>query len=734
MVEAETEAAPQGDQEKGENQLETFFENLEKKLSSEEGKDILSGLNIVGAALEKGIPAFLSEILKAGLPSKVLGTASKFLSLEDVVSSTKAMRCYAELLEVVKGDYEDAQKAQDIESTVMVFTQLTTTVLEKSSGSSPGKGSPKKDGTKELTQHYSLLTESLVRIYTVYNLSSSKLVVLSSDLAELLQGILVGAKDKQSALVKGNVLLFLAHAPLRFPSELAFQSTVESTLEIVAGPHQAYVESTKRSADEGEGSDEAGAPAEANAAAPTSLFKMTEEYGQALAAAAVLLKNNGALVSDAMLRSLVASVADLNMTLYDQYDASTKALLPSVAGAELILELLMASEASAGSGKDVVGKCMECKIPSLLAKKVRLLVYGQDLKSSGQEAIKNSVSEMEATTTLRLMSALLKLAGEEERLAMYEGMNHLLVNKPEPSKSESSEVAEAENATGDEAPEGGHPESAEAETAAAAGKDGEEEEGKDGSKEEEEDPGEGLVSDGLVSTMFVLASGNLAFESIRVQQEEQVGTAPEPAEGETTEGGETTADAEAAQEGESEDKDKESAEEEGAAAAESSGADAAGEPLDEKPVDFLVQDSAARVLYTMATSSLSKYFSDICVPSTVTKMIETGKGVPQPVLSKLLIVLLYINTDTEKTKIALEKSSLCLGGLETRQSLNVASSLCVMSSFKIDLEALLPIKCPPEPSPPPTPPPPPLATNKFLWDALGRPEMIDGGNLPTIGA
>ena len=36
------------------------------------------------------------------------------------------------------------------------------------------------------------------------------------------------------------------------------------------------------------------------------------------------------------------------------------------------------------------------------------------------------------------------------------------------------------------------------------------------------------------------------------------------------------------------------------------------------------------------------------------------------------------------------------------------------------------------PSPPPTPPPPPLATNKFLWDALGRPEMTDGGTLPTL--
>lgn len=36
---------------------------------------------------------------------------------------------------------------------------------------------------------------------------------------------------------------------------------------------------------------------------------------------------------------------------------------------------------------------------------------------------------------------------------------------------------------------------------------------------------------------------------------------------------------------------------------------------------------------------------------------------------------------------------------------------------------------PPPESPPPSPPPPPLATSKFLWDALGRPEMIDGVDL-----
>jgi len=33
---------------------------------------------------------------------------------------------------------------------------------------------------------------------------------------------------------------------------------------------------------------------------------------------------------------------------------------------------------------------------------------------------------------------------------------------------------------------------------------------------------------------------------------------------------------------------------------------------------------------------------------------------------------------------------------------------------------------PPPESPPPSPPPPPLATSRFLWDALGRPDMIDG--------
>ena len=40
---------------------------------------------------------------------------------------------------------------------------------------------------------------------------------------------------------------------------------------------------------------------------------------------------------------------------------------------------------------------------------------------------------------------------------------------------------------------------------------------------------------------------------------------------------------------------------------------------------------------------------------------------------------------------------------------------------------------PPPESPPPSPPPPPLATSKFLWDALGRPDMIDGLELGEPG-
>jgi len=139
----------------------------------------------------------------------------------------------------------------------------------------------------------------------------------------------------------------------------------------------------------------------------------------------------------------------------------------------------------------------------------------------------------------------------------------------------------------------------------------------------------------------------------------------------------------------------------------------------------------------MATSGrLSKAFSGLCVPSTVVKILEAERAVAvaEPVLAKLLVVLLYVNTDQGKARAALEKSSLSLrkGEVPSALALNVANSLCVMSSFKIDLEALLPIKCPPKPSPPPTPPPPPLATNKFLWDALGRPDIIDGGNLPTL--
>jgi hypothetical protein len=33
---------------------------------------------------------------------------------------------------------------------------------------------------------------------------------------------------------------------------------------------------------------------------------------------------------------------------------------------------------------------------------------------------------------------------------------------------------------------------------------------------------------------------------------------------------------------------------------------------------------------------------------------------------------------------------------------------------------------PPPPSPPTTPPPDPLITSKYLWDALGKPAMVDG--------
>ena len=175
---------------------------------------------------------------------------------------------------------------------------------------------------------------------------------------------------------------------------------------------------------------------------------------------------------------------------------------------------------------------------------------------------------------------------------------------------------------------------------------------------------------------------------------------------------------------------------EGGEEAEGAAAKPQDAPPEARPVDFILQDSAARVLYTLATAggAMGHHLGSFCVPSTLVKMVEAGgKRLPQVVLHKLLLVLLYTEADSQKTRWALEEAArrLAAGG---HPGPNVSTDMCVVSSFKVGLEGLLPTKCPPEPSPPPTPPPPPLATNKFLWDALGRPDIVDGGNLPTLRA
>lgn len=716
-------------------ELDEFFKTLTAGLGGDEAKDIVAKLTIVAAALEKEIPAFLSELHAKGVPSAVLGAFGKLLSLDEVAGCVKALRCYGEVIKVPGG----SDLTRDVETTVGPYLQLSTTILEKASGSSPGKGSPKKDGTKELTQNYPPITEALVRIYNIYTLGSSKLVVLRPEAAQQLQDCLVGAKDKNSAIVKSSLLDFLANAPVSFPTKESLQTTLESTLDVVLGPFKAHLASKEGGEDEAAAKD---APAD---------FEVVEDHHKALAAAAALVKNNASLLSESVMVTWVKAMIELATTVHGEYLEAKKEkpelTMPAILGANLLVSLFQA--ASLAGAKAVAVACLESTLPKLLGEKLRLLVKGPPKVEESEEDPPESpkkgqadpepaqepqdeVLEKEAVAILAVTRVLFELCcADPEGLAVYkaisEGMEEAEAVSTSEEEGEAQPSAEGDAGAGED---GGQAETAGEGEGSDAAADGEKEEDKTEEAEEEEEEKE--VGDDLVAAMFAISSGNLDFEVTRVPQE--AGT-DEEAEAPT----EDDADAEASGEGDAEDQAEANESAESAEGSEEAPAGEAAAPEEEapeappkeRPANFLLQDSAAHVLYSMATSPLSNHLSTICVPSTLVGILESGKALPDAVLEKLLVVLLYAGTDAEKTRVALEKSSLCLGQGEGG-ALNVAKTLCAISSFKMDLADLLPIKCPPEPSPPPTPPPPPLATNKFLWDALGRPDMVDGGNLPTL--
>ncbi|QDZ20029.1 hypothetical protein HOP50_03g25480 [Chloropicon primus] len=711
-------------------QLDEFVEGVLGKLKAEEAKDIMAGLSIVASAVEKRIPCFLNELVTKDFPKMVLRCFSKLLELGDLGNSVKALRCFDQVVRSTGG-----AEPQQIEQTIASYLKLSSTVVEKSAGASPGKGSPKKDGTKELAANYTTLTESLANLYDIYSHGNSKLLVLSSALEEKLLGALLEAKEKQSAVVKSSLLEFLCSAPVRFPTEQGFHDALNGTLEVVLEPFRAYVQSK-----EATGEEEGAKDKETQAA-----FDVTDEHTKALSAVAALVKNNASHLTEPFLCKLTDSLVGLNMRLYNDFleaktgDPAVK--MPTLAGRGLVVELL--ARAAQVGAKAVAKQCLDLNMSALLGEKVRLLVKGpvkeepqepqegespkkQDEPAKGPED-DDSVSEEEAAAILSLTKSLFDLCDGEEGLGFFKALTKVIEFSPEEKKSEEeTEEAgvggEAEGQEGKKAAESADgPAAASNEGESADQKAEEEAAGEDGEPAEEE-----VVGHGLISALFTISSGDLNFETVRV-----------PTEGEVEEPGAPPEDGEESQTDAGEEETKEEGHEEAAQEGEDKPTEESEKAPDEEPeekVKFLLQDSAAQLLYCLATrDAFRSYFQEICVPSTVLKILERSKeAVPHAVLHKLLIALLYVTTDREKTRSALEKSSAFLA--QHALGMNVSSSLCVTSSFKMDLELLLPIKCPPAPSPPPTPPPPPLATNKFLWDALGRPEMMDGGNLPTLRA
>lgn len=96
---------------------------------------------------------------------------------------------------------------------------------------------------------------------------------------------------------------------------------------------------------------------------------------------------------------------------------------------------------------------------------------------------------------------------------------------------------------------------------------------------------------------------------------------------------------------------------------------------------------------------------------------DIGLGLPE----KVLMESRY--TQLVKDMAALASNTTCMHLKEAvgRASLVIGSE----EHFTAQPE-------PPEPSPPSTPAPPPLVTSKFVWDALGRPAMVDGFDLQCL--
>ena len=707
-------------------QLDEYFEGLIAKLKSEEAKDNVSGLSIVASVLEKEIPCFLGALQEKEIAELVLEACDRLLALEDVGASVKALRCLGEVAR-----HTDGPTPAHVERIVGSYLGLCATVFEKGAGGSPGKGSPKKGGAGDLAQGYANFTESLSRIFHTRSLTTSELVVLSPELCDKLQAALQGAREKESSALKAGILEFLCSATLRFPSGPSFEAALRATLGMVADPFGAYADA--------KGAEEAGT---------TEAFEFTEEHARALAAAAALVRNNAPLLTPDAASQSMAALAALNSGLFEDFvGAGTKegSSSPQLAGGDLGLALLECSGAAAA--EDLVRACLGSKLPAVLGGRIRLLVQvperagdkgaeeaGSPKKQAEPERLEaNQVSQKEAAAAVALAGRLLDLAAQEDRQEVYLA----LARATEPPRAAAPEPEPEEAAGGGEGEEG---EAAAEGEAAPEAKEGVEEagagsgdEGAEDAKPEEDDAEGEPAGDSLVSALFAISSGDLNFEAVRSvgeeeggEEEEEPGAAPEQA---PEEEGKSPGSAPGAEDEGGEAK-------EGGEEAERAAAKPQDAPPEARPVDFILQDSAARVLYTLATAggAMGHHLGSFCVPSTLVKMVEAGGNrLPQAVLHKLLLVLLYTEADSQKTRWALEEAArrLAAGG---HPGPNVSTDMCVVSSFKVGLEGLLPTKCPPEPSPPPTPPPPPLATNKFLWDALGRPDIVDGGNLPTLRA
>ena len=161
--------------------------------------------------------------------------------------------------------------------------------------------------------------------------------------------------------------------------------------------------------------------------------------------------------------------------------------------------------------------------------------------------------------------------------------------------------------------------------------------------------------------------------------------------------------------------------------------EAAGATVEEAPPlewDDGVQVAALEALLPMLDDP--EVVTDFVSSPALGHLMEKLAGKPNVELQKAVLATLppIIDVSADRADVVAQiVRGLKGAGARLVTDVKFLRTPCAWSILSLPEESFHPTHRPPPEDSPPPPPPPPLATSRFIWDALGRPEVIDGMDL-----